>query len=261
MTMIPTGVKDPFERLPAGLLGFSLGRGFEEFIQVQGRDTLTWVVPMVVVCPEGSRYVGQEHNERFFIGSPEDPEGQQVDTIIARGGRFKRFCEETGITWPENQDVDAAFASLDQQYVVGSVDWIVEGALRRDGTANDRVGQINGRVAKWMSWNGNHAEFSIDEEGMQRAEEQSTVVRAAPASPAQGPVGPRAGRGAPVAGRPAGPGARGAVARPPAQGPVAVQPAQPAQVEQPAPATRAATTRPGPRPAAARPGQKRLGGG
>lgn len=143
--VVPTGVKDPFENLPGGVLEFETVR-LEE--AVKGAENLfCYVATLRVVAPEQS--AGVEHQETFFIGTSEDPNAEQAETWIKRAGRLKQYVEKSGVAF-EGADMEMVASEIQQTHVLANVEQKHEPEMKK-GEPNPYAGRVRSNVRGWLA--------------------------------------------------------------------------------------------------------------
>lgn len=200
----PVGIKDPGVLVPAGMLLLQI----DELVEgTMGDDQkLVYQASGVVLEPEGA--AGTPWKETFWIGTDEDPDGQNEATWVARAGRLKIFCAKVGVEM-EGQDMDVVCSEVVGQRVMARSTHSIEPNMKK-GQPNQYAGRIRQGFAAWFT-EGEHEVGLSDEAPKQR-----------PDTPGNG-----AGRAAaPVATRPG----------PKPLAPAGVRSAAPAPAARPAPA-------------------------
>lgn len=229
--VFPENIKQPFEKLPLGVLQWSIVDAMENMI---GKENPVYGVQVVLSCIAPPEAVGVTHTENFMFGTEEDPgdlqNGVSLETFEARAGRFDQFCQKAGEQGIDIRGVDITqvCAALKDQQIKSNNEASKEPAFHQWGKKKGQPNQYAGTYRVTPRW------LALEEGGEPKI--TGTVAELEAASPAQAPAAPAP---APVG--------RAAAPMPPAQRGAmpAAAPARP-PVLTPAPAPRAAAPAPVP---------------
>ena len=161
-------IKDPFVGVnEAGVYEGVLGYEVKETKGDGGKSQkLMLVVTATVTSP--TAYVGATKSDYIVVGTDADERRKlQADplaaleaTWAAKAGALKDLMVATG--WPKSQEIvftqDGHFPKVPKallEFLSGKKVWFSvkqerEPLLKRDGSPNDRAGQVNGRIGKWL---------------------------------------------------------------------------------------------------------------
>jgi hypothetical protein len=186
----PATIKEEFKRIPAGSILFTI----EDVVEVV--EPLPWGDPtkmyrqelahLTVIEPR--EYEGIAHEQRFQIGSDDDPLAEKDETRMKGGAsRFQTMANKAGVTVAGAEE-DQVRSELKDRHVGATVIW----KLSADGF-------VRARVTRWFA--PGEAEIAADGDAMKRAIEESNKMLATGGAPRAGaaPLPPRArvGAGAP----------------------------------------------------------------
>lgn len=182
---IPNEIRDPYQLMPAGVIPLRCtgvrceGVGKDE--HGNPKNLFSIIVSMVVVGT-GTSYDGATHTEYFVIGDsgdpnkgiPADPGAQRPETWTRRGGQLKQYVE-TGLGLQlRGQMLETVLQQIQGQTALAVVSHTVEPSMKGN-KPNPYAGKVRANIEKWVQQGG--ASPSIDEAGMQRAQDQAALVR------------------------------------------------------------------------------------
>lgn len=229
--VFPENIKQPFEKLPLGILQWSITDAMENMI---GKENPVYGVQVVLTAVAPSEAAGVTHTENFMFGNDEDPgdlqNGVSLETFEARAGRFDQFCQKAGEQGIDIRGVDIGqvCAALKDQQIKSNNEASKEPAFHQWGKKKGQPNQYAGTYRVTPRW------LALEEGGEPKI--TGTVAELEAASPAQTTAGPAP---APVG--------RASAPMPPAQrGAAPAAPANRAPAPAPSPAPRAAAPAPAP---------------
>lgn len=190
---MPTEIREPFKRLPGGLLQVKItGAVAGEIPTEQGQSSMYGVVVDTVVSAPDAAY-GITHQERFWLGTEDDPHADKPETLTKRAGKFEELCNAAGFSC-KGQDLDVSCSELIDREVIMHVVQSVEPPLKKNRKTgqmeqNQYAGRIRSNVRGWLSVNDGH-ELRVDEEPVATPVGQARPGAAPVAPAASGPVPP-----------------------------------------------------------------------
>ena len=125
--MWPEIIKDEWKQAPAGDIVFSID-GVARLMKsaTRGNATVETAVEQVeLTVVEPDNYEGIKHTQLFWLGSDQDPQALQAETL-SRGGasKFKAFAGAIDVA-VEGQDEEYVRSMLKDQRIGGHVNWKV----------------------------------------------------------------------------------------------------------------------------------------
>ena len=147
---VPAGIKEPFEKLPPGVIRFKIEGGTEG--DVGTTEAPCFGIEMQMSAEDPPECAGIPHNARFYLGIREtdylhkekglevDPEATKEETLVATMGRFKAFCTAAGVEI-EGKDTDLIYSELKDRKVLAKVE---------HKASKDNPDQTNARVTRWL---------------------------------------------------------------------------------------------------------------
>lgn len=171
----PAEIKEPFERVPAGTIQFTIEDVAEGMFGKDEKDQ-TLVIQASLVGEEPLSAAGVAMDSMFFIGirdgdrvveqgrAQADPEGQLAATWAARAGRFKQFAEKAGVQVEGAKDRQLTYSELRGRKILGLVEHSVN---------KTNPDFIDARVKSW---------WAVGERTPALSEEAPSVAKAAPAA-------------------------------------------------------------------------------
>lgn len=236
--VFPANIKQPFEKLPLGILQWVILDAMENMI---GKENPVYGVQVVLESVAPPEAAGLKHTENFMFGTEQDPgdlqNGVSAETFEARAGRFDQFCQKAGEQGIDIRDaaIDQVCAALKDQQIKSNNVADKEPAFHQWGKKKGQPNQYAGTYRVTPKW------LALDEGGEPAVTGTVADLEAAnppaAAPPAPAPVG------------------RAAAPMPPAQ-----RGAVPAAPAASAPAPRPAAPVAAPAPRAAAPVARRVGG-
>lgn len=183
---MPTEIKEPFKRLPGGMLqGKITGAVAGEIPTNQGQSSMFGVTVDVTVTAPDAAY-GITHQERFWLGTEDDPHADKPETLTRRAGNFEALCVAAGLSC-KGQDLDVTCSELVDRDVVMHVVQSVEPPMKKDRATgqmkqNEYAGRIRSNVRGWLSISDGH-ELRIDDEPVATPVSQARPTGMAPQAP------------------------------------------------------------------------------
>ncbi len=116
LQVIPNNVKDPTTMLDVGEYLFGIEEIKEEYTEEGSR--LFYIGKYRVIQP--TSHAGQLQYERFYIGTDEDPPGNQVATWEDKAGRLKKCSEAAGVPFT-GQNPQVVFQQMLGKQLCGKV--------------------------------------------------------------------------------------------------------------------------------------------
>lgn len=210
MKVFPENIKQPFEKLPLGVMQWSITDAMENMI---GKENPVYGVQVVLTSVAPPEAQGLTHTENFLFGTEDDPgdlqNGVTAETFEARAGRFDQFCQKAGEQGIDIRGVEIGqvCAALKDQQIKSHNEATKEPAFHQWGKKKGQPNQYAGTYRVQPRW------LALEEGGEPKITGTVADLEAAnpPAAlvPAPAPVGraaapmPPAQRGAAVAAAPA----------------------------------------------------------
>lgn len=186
----PAQIREEFKRIPAGSILFTI----DEVKEVV--EPLPWADPAKMyrqevasfTVAEPKEFEGITHEQRFPIGSDDDPLAEKDETRMKGGSsRYQTMANKAGVTVAGAEE-DQVRSELKDRQVGATVIW----KLSADGF-------VRARITRWFTVG--ESEIAADGDAMKRAIDESNKMLASGGAPRAGaaPLPPRArvGAGAP----------------------------------------------------------------
>ena len=147
---IPTGIQEPFEKLPTGYIVFNIDKVTEGDLGKEGDPVYGFLADLT--AEEPSEVTGITKEERFYLGirptdkrvqngrATADPMCEKEETLKATMGRFKAFAAAAGVEI-EGKDSDVVFSELQNRKVVAKISHTV---------GKDNPDQTFAQVDRWL---------------------------------------------------------------------------------------------------------------
>ena len=182
---IPTGIRDPFQLMPAGCIPL-VGKGYR--IEHLGKDdqgnpkNLFTIIISSVTSGLGGAWDGISHDEYFVIGDEgneskgikADPGAADPATWVRRAGNLKQYIQDGMGLQFEGADLLQVLAAIPGRTVLATVVHVPEPAMKNN-RPNQYAGRVRANVTKWAK-EGSVTPF-VDEQGMTRAQDQASLLK------------------------------------------------------------------------------------
>lgn len=201
---IPTGIQEPFEKLPTGYIVFNID-GIEEGMLGFKEDDLVYGWQVALTAEEPNAVTGITREEKFYLGIREtdsrvtngklkaDRNAEDPETLKKTLSRFKAFAMAAGVEI-EGKDHEVVFSELKNRKLIGKVVHVV---------GKDDPTKTYAQIDRWMPV-GSGIEPHVTEEAAQAArtgkpapaqagpKPAAPPSAAPPSAPAAGPAPVRA---------------------------------------------------------------------